>query len=307
MPVRDAAPWLAASLRSLTRQRVRDLEIVAVDDGSTDGSGAWLDRAAAAEPRLRVVHTPPLGLPAALATALALARAPLIARHDADDLSHRDRLALQHAYLAAHPRVSVVGCRVRLFPGAAAGAGMRRWAAWHNGLLTHEAMAREALIDSPLAHGTALLRRAALARAGGWQEHGWPEDLDLWLRMLGRVATRAIAASVSWTCVVPPSSAAWSTGRPGSPWSASAAAWPSGGRRWRAAAVTCGSSPPAGRRARRWSRSGPRSCWCSAPRRPAIAGARRLRRWGCASVPISYSWPDPYPSVLTRLCTFPIR
>ena len=191
MPVRDAAPWLAASLRSLTRQRVRDLEIVAVDDGSTDGSGAWLDRAAAAEPRLRVVHTPPLGLPAALATALALARAPLIARHDADDLTHRDRLALQHAYLAAHPRVSVVGCRVRLFPGAAAGAGMRRWAAWHNGLLTHEAMAREALIDSPLAHGTALLRRAALARAGGWQEHGWPEDLDLWLRMLERGAVFA--------------------------------------------------------------------------------------------------------------------
>jgi glycosyltransferase involved in cell wall biosynthesis len=184
LPVRDAAPWIHASLASLWRQTSRDFEVVAVDDGSTDGSGEWLERAAASEPRLRVVRTPPRGLPAALDTALAASRGTLIARHDADDLSHRSRFALQQAFLAAHPRVSVVGCRVRLFPAAAVGTGMRRWADWHNGLLTHGAMARELLIDSPLAHGSAMIRRRALERAGGWQEHGWPEDLDLWVRML---------------------------------------------------------------------------------------------------------------------------
>lgn len=182
MPVRDAAPWLEASLASLWRQTFRDFEVVAVDDGSSDRSGAMLDRAAAREPRLTVLHTEPRGLPRALAAGLAAARGELIARHDADDLSHRDRLALQRRHLAAHPEASVVGCRLRAFP--APGQGMRRWVAWHNRLLTHEAMAREALIDSPLAHGTALIRRAALEAVGGWQEHGWPEDLDLWLRML---------------------------------------------------------------------------------------------------------------------------
>ncbi len=182
LPVRDAAPWLAASLASLWRQSFRDFEVIAVDDGSTDPSPEILLRAAAREPRLRVLRAGRVGLPAALNLALAHARAALIARHDADDLSHRHRLALQRAHLAAHRDAAVVGCRLRLFPSAT--AGMRRWALWHNGLLTHEAMAGEALIDSPLAHGTALLRRAALEGAGGWRERGWPEDLDLWLRLL---------------------------------------------------------------------------------------------------------------------------
>src|SRR6185436_11281760 len=58
------------------------------------------------------------------------------------------------------------------------------WATWNNSLITHEAIAREALIDSPLAHGTAMMRREAVERAGGWIERGVPEDVDLWLRML---------------------------------------------------------------------------------------------------------------------------
>src|SRR5262249_10219582 len=122
--------------------------------------------------------------PAALNVALAAARGQWIARHDADDLSHPERLALQRAWLGDHPRTDVLGCQVRLLPRGFAGAGMRRWVAWHNRLLDHEAMAREARIDSPLAHGTAMMRRATLVALGGWRERGWPEDLDLWLRAI---------------------------------------------------------------------------------------------------------------------------
>jgi GT2 family glycosyltransferase len=184
LPVRNAAPWLGASLASLARQTMRDFEIVAVDDGSTDGTGEALERAARREPRLIVVRTPARGLPQALETACARATAPYLARHDGDDVSHRLRFERQLAFLGAHRDVAVVGCRLRLFPAGRTAAGMRRWAAWHNAQLTHEAMARDALIDSPLAHGTALFRRAALERAGGWRDAGWAEDLDLWLRML---------------------------------------------------------------------------------------------------------------------------
>ncbi|NOT33937.1 MAG: glycosyltransferase [Candidatus Eisenbacteria bacterium] len=183
VPVRDARAWLPASLRSLWRQSFRDFEVVAVDDGSRDGSAEWLDREAGRETRLRVIHTPARGLPTALATAFAAARADVIARHDADDVSHRERFTLQRAAFRADPALDVLGTRLRLFPDSQVGAGMRRWRSWHDALLTHEAMEREALIDSPLAHGTLMARRAALERAGGWIERGWAEDVDLWLRL----------------------------------------------------------------------------------------------------------------------------
>ncbi|MFN8589475.1 MAG: glycosyltransferase [Candidatus Eisenbacteria bacterium] len=176
-------PWLASSLASLRRQSFTDFEIVAVDDGSRDGSGEALERAARDEPRLRVLRTPGAGLPAALNTALAHARGSLFARHDADDLSHRDRFAAQVAALDARPGVDVVGSRVRLFPARAFGAGMRRWQHWHNALLEHDDIVRELLIDSPIAHGCVVVRREALERVGGWHERGWAEDLDLWIRL----------------------------------------------------------------------------------------------------------------------------
>lgn len=184
VPVHNAAPWLGSSLASLWRQTDPDFEVIAVDDGSTDDSWPILESISAGEPRLRIARLPRCGLPSALNAALAMAHARFIARHDADDLSHRTRFERQRALLDSTPDVAVVGSRVRLFPAAATGLGMQRWARWHNALLTHEAIANEVLIDSPLAHGTALLRREWLERVGGWAERGWPEDLDLWVRLL---------------------------------------------------------------------------------------------------------------------------
>src|SRR6516162_8782523 len=166
LPVRDAAPWLESALRSLARQTLADHEVIAIDDGSTDGSGEMLERAARADRRIVVRHTPPRGLPAALGLSLSLARAPWVARQDADDLSHRTRLERQLEWLEAHPGIDILGTCIRLFPASAVGAGMTRWAVWHNSLLTHEAMRRELLIDSPLAHGAMMARRAVLKAAG---------------------------------------------------------------------------------------------------------------------------------------------
>lgn len=95
LPARDAAATLAASLRSVRRQRFTDWECVVVDDGSTDDTGGIARSLASADPRFAIVSTGRDGLVAALNAGLARCRAPLVARMDADDVMHRDRLGAQ--------------------------------------------------------------------------------------------------------------------------------------------------------------------------------------------------------------------
>jgi glycosyltransferase involved in cell wall biosynthesis len=180
LPVRDAGARLEACLASLRAQTLAEREVVAIDDGSTDGSGERLRAWAASDARLRVVHTQKRGIAAALNLALGAARAELVARMDADDRAHPGRLEAQVARLRAEPALTVLACRVEV--GAGAGAGMRAYADWTNSLLDHDAMARERFVESPLVHPTVAMRAAALRALGGYRDFDGPEDYDLWLR-----------------------------------------------------------------------------------------------------------------------------
>jgi glycosyltransferase involved in cell wall biosynthesis len=184
LPVRDAGEALSACLDSLAAQSLVDHEVVAVDDGSSDGSGERLRERAASDPRLRVLQTEARGLVAALSRALAAARAPLVARMDADDVAHPDRLRLQVERLERDARVDILGCRVTTGPPGAAGegAGMRAYVEWVNGLVDHDAMARERFVESPMVHPTVAMRVATLRRLGGYSDFDGPEDYELWLR-----------------------------------------------------------------------------------------------------------------------------
>lgn len=186
LPVRDAEQWLEPCLDSLARQTLEDFEVVAINDGSADESGAILDRRSTVDRRFRVVHQEPLGLVPALNRGLDACRAPLVARMDADDMSHPSRLELQAERFGERPEVGVVSCLVRHFPGRAVARGFRLYEVWLNSLTSHEDMARERFVESPLAHPSAMVRREILTAAGGWRDENWPEDYDLWLRLFAR-------------------------------------------------------------------------------------------------------------------------
>jgi glycosyltransferase involved in cell wall biosynthesis len=200
LPARDAAATVRAAVVSMLRQTWRDLAVVCVDDGSTDATPAVLDALAARDRRLLVVRGPGEGIARALQRGLARCDAEVIVRMDADDVARPGRVAALLAALEADPSLAAVGSRVRLFPRRAVRAGMAAYAAWLNGLVTPEAVARDLYVEAPLVHPAAAIRRADLERAGGWRDGDFPEDYDLWLRLAaaGRRLTNVPRTLLAW-------------------------------------------------------------------------------------------------------------
>lgn len=109
LPVYNGEPFLGAALASLQSQTHTDFEIVAIDDGSTDGSLAILREAQRTDARIRIVSRENRGLVATLNEGLELAQGRFIARMDADDIAYPDRLAAQLAAFAARPGAAMCG------------------------------------------------------------------------------------------------------------------------------------------------------------------------------------------------------
>jgi glycosyltransferase involved in cell wall biosynthesis len=184
MPVHNGASTVAAAIDSLLRQTESAWELVAVDDGSTDGSGALLQACARRDQRIRVVRTERRGVVAALNAGLSGATAPLIGRLDADDVCLPERLARQCRHLEVHPEVGLVASRVLFGGDPERAAGYARYVDWTNRLLTHEDISLGRFVESPLAHPSVVFRRALVERWGGYAEGDFPEDYELWLRWL---------------------------------------------------------------------------------------------------------------------------
>lgn len=189
MAVRNGAGTLEMCLASLSAQSFEDWEAIVVDDGSQDATDTILGRCARQDPRIRPLRTPPRGLVPALNLALQRSHGRLLARQDADDASHPERLAHQVAALQQHPQWDLVGTQVTIFPEPR--EGLHRYQSWVNSLLTPEQIRRDIWIESPIPHPTACMRRGALEKVGGYRDMGWPEDYDLWLRLHLRGMTLA--------------------------------------------------------------------------------------------------------------------
>jgi glycosyltransferase involved in cell wall biosynthesis len=175
MPVFNAAAHLDAAIRSILVQTWRDLELLIVDDGSTDGSVALVR--SFADPRIRLVQQDGhRGIVEALNRGLDLAGGALVARMDADDVSVPTRLARQVEFLERHPEIGVCGTWTRLF-------GARRGE--FNRLPTDsDAVAAGLFFGAMLVHPTVMLR-AALVRSRGLRydpAYALAEDFELWTR-----------------------------------------------------------------------------------------------------------------------------
>lgn len=183
MSVHDDVARVERAVTGILQQSYRDLELIAIDDGSSDGSGALLDRLAAGDVRMRVVHQANAGLTRALIAGCRLARGRYIARQDSDDWSHPQRIADQVRLLDSDARIGFVSCATQYVgPRDEPLLVMRRppdaVAATH--ALRHER-------QGPPAHGSVMFRAALYREVGGYREaFHYSQDSDLWLRLAER-------------------------------------------------------------------------------------------------------------------------
>ena len=191
LPCRDVAAWLPECIESIEAQSLRDYEVLAVNDGSTDETGVILRRWSARNDRVRYFETGSAtrrapadgGLVKALNLAASAARAPIVARMDGDDVADPLRLELQRDLLTTRRDLAACGTAVELFPRSEVGEGYVRYEAWLNGLSEPDDLARDLFVECPVAHPTLMIRRSVLSALGGYRDAGWPEDYDLVLRL----------------------------------------------------------------------------------------------------------------------------
>nr|MBC8504034.1 glycosyltransferase family 2 protein [Chloroflexota bacterium] len=176
LPCYNAAETLGETLESLSVQTLHDFKVLAVDDGSEDSTMGILQDWARRDSRFRVVSCPHAGVIAASAAGLSHCQGRYIARMDADDRAHPQRLEKQVAYLDEHPEVAAVSCLVKAFPEEHVREGFRIYINWLNSLVTDAEIKREIFVESPLPNPSVTFRREWLECMGGYQERGWPED-----------------------------------------------------------------------------------------------------------------------------------
>lgn len=186
MPVRDALATLPRAVASLRVQTIPDWELLAVDDGSVDGSVEWLAAAEREDPRIRVIRRGREGIVPALNAGIDAARGEFIARFDADDECLPGRLASQRRFLEEHTAVGAVGSLVEFGGDERAQAGYSNYVAWLNSVVTPESIANSRFIESPFAHPTLMARNSVFREHGRYREGPFPEDYELWLRWLER-------------------------------------------------------------------------------------------------------------------------
>lgn len=180
LPVFNAEGYLGLALASLLCQTHRNIEVIALDDGSGDGSLRLLQSAAEIDPRVSVMARPNRGLVATLNEGLELADSDFVARMDADDIAYPRRIAAQLQRFGQDNGLGLIGTNFdTLFIG-------ERVEPARGAILTKAGeRAVFARFATPLRHPTVMFRRARLGKGRLVYDPSFPcaEDFDLFRRL----------------------------------------------------------------------------------------------------------------------------
>ena len=182
LPVHNAGCYLEDAVTSILNQNDITLELILVDDHSTDLAIEKLDKKLSHDKRFKLVSSEEHGVVAAMKFGFAHASGTYIARMDADDISLPNRLYEQLNYLQQHPEIGIAGAQVKIISDSVIADGYALYEKWLNQLCLPEEIGREIFIESPIPNPTAFFRRDVYESLNGYQDPIWAEDYDLWLR-----------------------------------------------------------------------------------------------------------------------------
>ncbi len=178
LSVRNGGADLPRAISTVLEQTFANFELIAINNGSTDESGVFLDRIE--DPRVRVYHQADAGFAAALNRGISLARGRYIARQDHDDLALPTRIEKQVRFLDVHPDYGMIGTRAEIW------IGDRPTGRVHDHPTEDAALRFELLFNNPFVHSSVMMRKTALDQVGGYSidpARQPPEDYELWSRI----------------------------------------------------------------------------------------------------------------------------
>ena len=183
MPVRNEASLLPGCLDDILFQTLAEIELVIVDDGSTDTTAEVLKEASKRDPRIRVINTNHNGIISALNTGLAECNGQYIARMDADDRMDKTRLEKQLKLMKSNPELELSGCRIGGFTNSGMiSQSIEKYQSWSNSLISHQQIEYDLFAECPIAHPTFFATRELFNKLGGYSINPWAEDYDFILR-----------------------------------------------------------------------------------------------------------------------------
>lgn len=170
--------YLREAIDSILNQSLKDFEFIIVNDASTDRTLDILKNYADKDKRIILVNNNEnLGLTESLNKAIKLAKGEYIARMDADDISHPDRLGFECDFLDNNPDIGLVGTHASFINEKG-----QEFSIWHMPTSDYE-IKKELMLGNSFCHGSIMIRKKCLEKIGHYREKfKYAQDYDLWLR-----------------------------------------------------------------------------------------------------------------------------
>ncbi|MEM9671358.1 MAG: glycosyltransferase family 2 protein [Bacteroidota bacterium] len=187
LPFYNAENTLHSATNSILNQSLEQWELILVDNASTDHSRSIAQSLAKQDTRIRLVNEPNRSVVSAFNAGLAQAQGAYIARMDADDISHPDRLKLQSDFLNKYSETDIVSGQVH-YQSEVSQEGMQQYVNWVNSITTPKQILQNQFVELPTINPSLMFRRSALEKFGSYRFGDFPEDYELILRWLSQGA-----------------------------------------------------------------------------------------------------------------------